>query len=156
MEFINKYVLSVCFAIIFCVASELLTPSKKYRNIIRLVSGIFILYTIFVPVGSKLEFKLNFPQHLRLDSEKIEDNYSYYKKKTEEELDKAVYSSASKALETEIKCGLKQFDASDANVSAVITQDKTEVKISGIPKEKHAEVYNYIKKGFGAEPEITE
>ena len=81
MKYLNDYVLSICFAIIFCVVVEVLTPSERYKKIIKIVSGIFILYTLMMPVKNLLKEE-NYHFEAFDFSYEAPDNYKIYEEKT--------------------------------------------------------------------------
>ena len=66
---------------IFCIVIEVLTPSERYKKIIKIVSGIFVLYTLMTPLHSLLE-----PENYKFEewdfSYKNTDSYKVYEEKT--------------------------------------------------------------------------
>ena len=48
------YVLSVAFAVIICLGASLLTPSERYKGIIKIVCGVFVVSVILSPIKSLL------------------------------------------------------------------------------------------------------
>ncbi len=46
----KEYILSLCFAILFCAGVNILIPSKKYEGIIRILCGVFVIATVVTPL----------------------------------------------------------------------------------------------------------
>lgn len=66
---------------IFCIVVEVLTPSERYKKIIKIVSGIFILYTLMIPIKNLLKEENYYFEAFDFSYEKP-DNYKIYKEKT--------------------------------------------------------------------------
>ena len=155
MEQLNTYVISICFVMLFCIVVEILSPSEKYKGIIKLVLGIFILYTLLSPIRGLLN-PITYDFKLPDISVENQGSYIVHEKKTKDIFDEILYSSAAESIETEIKCSLDALVGADVNVSVEVDADDLKISVSGVPPEKHDEVYQYIEKGFSTKPVVTE
>ncbi len=59
MQEIQSYVTAICFAAIFSAVVQMLSPSEKFKGIISLVLGIFILYTLLSPLKKFKDFSFS-------------------------------------------------------------------------------------------------
>lgn len=48
----REYILSLCFALLVGVASDILVPSKKYQGIMKIICGIFLIFALINPLGN--------------------------------------------------------------------------------------------------------
>ena len=148
MQHLNNYVVSICFVMIFCIVVEVLTPSERYKGIIKIVSGIFILYTLITPIKGLLN-----PQIYEFDFRNFSSvnigEYKTYEEKTKSLFDKALSDAIEDTIESELV-------AVYGNINIDVTFDNSEIVISGFPSEKHDEIYAYVEKGYGIKPIITE
>ena len=46
----REYVMRICFSIVFCSGINLLIPHKRYEGIIKIVCGVFVVFTIISPI----------------------------------------------------------------------------------------------------------
>ncbi len=156
MHKLNSYVIAVSFAIILCVAFEILTPNKKYRYIVRIVSGLFILNTLLEPLGNIMNFNLDSIDIANENYGEIMENYSYYEEKAKNKFDSAVYSAAAESMEKEIKSYAASVLQCKAAVSVAASQDNVSIRLGAMPEDKKSEITAYIKNNFGIIPEFTE
>ena len=50
----KQYILSITFSVIICLGASLLAPSEKYRGIIKIVCGVFVVSAILSPLKALL------------------------------------------------------------------------------------------------------
>lgn len=50
----KQYILSVTFSVIICLGASLLAPSEKYKGIIKIVCGLFVVSAILSPLKALL------------------------------------------------------------------------------------------------------
>ncbi len=46
----KEYVITVVFAVIVCLGAGILTPGGKYRGVMKIICGIFVVYNILSPL----------------------------------------------------------------------------------------------------------
>jgi len=149
MDKINNYVISICFAIIFCVVAEAFTPSEKYSKIIKMASGLFIIYTLMSPIKSILN-----PEVYKIPvfdySNDNQGVYKMYEQKTIEVLNDSVYRNYEQNLETDIE----EFIKEDINVS--INKDDFSVTISGVTSYNREKISKFVEDNYKIKPIFTE
>lgn len=112
MIHIKGYVISICFAILFCVAINILVPSKKYSGIMKIVCGVFVIATIVSPIKQVMNFDLtNTDKYFR------NDEFEYSVSNAKEKFDKALLSQGTFEAESEIKENIRLRFGIDAEVS---------------------------------------
>jgi len=150
METINNYILSICFAIIFCIFAEAFTPSERYRGIIKIVSGVFVLYTFLMPVKGLLDldsYNFEIPDISTVDG----NEYKFYEDKTSEIFNETLRETSRQNLETDIR---KTFEESDAVVE--IDQNNSTITVSGIAHSDFDKISDYIENKYNFKALITE
>ena len=131
----------------------MLTPSERYNEIIKIVSGIFILYTLMTPIKGLLNsavYEFEIPEIVSDNS----GDYAVYEENSKKIFDEALYSAVADSIESDLRCSYKELKKT--NVIAKADDGEFKIVVSGIPSEKHNEIYSYIKSGFDIEPIITE
>lgn len=150
MENINDYILSICFVIIFCIVIETFTPSESYRGIIKIVLGVFVLYTLMFPLKEVLDFNkynLVFPDvSITYGSE-----YEVYMDKTLDIFKESMRETSIKKLEEDIE---ETFNENDAHVA--IEPDSYEISVSGITHTDFDKICSYIENKYNVKPLVEE
>lgn len=149
MQRLNSYVLSVCSVVIVCALFELMLPNRKYLRVVKIISGICILYTLLKPLGALTAADLNIPSvDFNFSSE-----YREYEENAKEAFDSAVYSAAAESIKKEIEAYASD---SDAVADVLISEDDAEIFIKGLPDNEKDKMAAYIKESFGVVPKFTE
>ena len=142
VRFMKAYVVAITFSIILCAAADMIVPSQKYRGIIRIACGLFVIGTIVSPIKDLIGFEYSsFDSNVFLAGKdefffKVEQGKQNYKEYLEENGNGIVQDEISKEL------------------SSVFGQNVT-VKIAGeglvlsdAEVSKREEITEYIKKQY--------
>lgn len=139
----REYVISISFAVILCAAADMLVPSKKYRGIIKIVCGMFVISSIVSPIGEILKFdftSFNSDIFLNDDSRfydivnKSRENYTQYLAENSQDI-----------LISEVGS-----DISNLAGEAVRVQLNEDVLILyGVDVSKRDEISAYVKRNYG-------
>lgn len=152
MQRINSYVSAVCSAVIVCALFELMLPNKKYLRMVKIISGICILYTLLKPLNVLTVADFEAPSiDFDFDSEYIE-----YEKNAKKAFDSAVYSATSESIKKEIESYASADSDSNAVAEVSISENDVQIHIKGIPDSKKEKIITYVKETFGVMPKFTE
>ncbi len=143
----KEYILSLCFAILFCTGVNILIPNKKYEGIIRILCGVFVIATVVTPLKNAV-----LGANIQRNTAKIfESDYDFELRVSESQrIFTSLLSDESRFAEL-IEEEAKRLTGEEAFVR--ITDGK--VYVAGISEEKRPQVEEYIK-SLGAEDVIFE
>ncbi len=147
----REYVICICFAMLFCVGVKILTPSKKYDGIMKIVCGVFVISTIVSPIKNilDLDFNYDYSEGFMKDSEE----FAYSVEKSREEFSKNILSNAEKNLSGQISAEIKKLFGDDVTVQ---TGDGKVLKVTDSTPENREKIKEYIRKTYGCETVFTE
>lgn len=152
MQRINSYVSAVCSAVIVCALFELMLPNRKYLRMVKIISGICIMYTLLKPLGALTVADFKAPSiDFDFDSEYIE-----YEEKAKSVFDSAVYSATAESIKKEIEAYASVDSDSNAVAEVSISENDVQIRINGIPDSKKEKIITYVKENFGVVPKFTE
>ena len=140
----REYVISVCFAILFCVGAFIVLPHKRYEGIVKIVCGIFVISTVASPIPGILKIgyeKFRLADYLNDENgffEKVEEsekNYTQYMQDNFREI-------ASGNLEKEISSvmGIDVMINIDTSSGTVVAEN--------VPTEYREKLENYISTNY--------
>lgn len=140
----REYVISVCFAILFCVGVFIVLPHKRYEGIVKIVCGIFVISTVASPIPGILKIgydKFNFADYTIDENgffEKVEENEKNYTQYMQENF----MEIASGNLEKEILSvmGIDVRINIDTSSATAVAED--------VPSEYREKVKNYINENY--------
>ncbi len=140
----REYVISVCFAILFCVGVFIVLPHKRYEGIVKIVCGIFVISTVASPIPGILKIaydKFNFADYIIDENgfyEKVEENEKNYTQYMQENF----MEIASENLEKEILSvmGIDVRINIDTSSATAVAED--------VPGEYREKVKNYINENY--------
>ncbi len=143
----KEYILSLCFAILFCTGVNILVPGKKYEGIIRILCGVFVIATVVTPLK-----KAVLGSNIQRNTAKIFESDPDFELRVSESqrIFTSLLSDESRFNEL-IEDGVQEVTGEDAFVR--ISDGK--VYVAGISEEKHPQAEEYIK-SLGAEDVIFE
>lgn len=140
----REYVISVCFAILFCVGVFIVLPHKRYEGIVKIVCGIFVISTVASPIPGILKIgyeKFRLADYLNDENgffEKVEEsekNYTQYMQDNFREI-------ASGNLEKEIASVM------EIDVRINIDTASGTVVAENVPTEYREKVEKYISTNY--------
>ena len=143
----KEYILSLCFAILFCTGVNILVPSKKYEGIIRILCGIFVIATVVTPLKNAVlgaNIQRNTPKVFESDPDfefRVSESQRIFTSLLSDESRFAELIE----LETERMTGEEAF----------VRISDGKVYVAGIREEKRPRAEEYIK-SLGAEDVIFE
>ena len=138
----KSYVVAIAFSVILCTAADMLVPSKKYRGIIRIVCGLFVIGTIVSPIKELISF-----DYQALDTNvfltgkyEFDSRGEQGKQKYKEYLIQNGNSIVQDEIAKEISTVFGQ------NITAKLIGE--ELILEGVEISKKEEIATYIKKHF--------
>lgn len=122
----REYVIRICFAIVFCSGINLLIPHKRYEGIIKIVCGVFVVFTIISPIRDIL-FDTDYFDSLKSIQYDDWGFYDITKKSRQDFKDVSLNDT-----EKEISSYLTEKFSDEVSVELVMTEDdiKAYVKCS--------------------------
>jgi len=140
----REYVVSVCFAILFCVGVFIVLPHKRYEGIIKIVCGIFVISTVASPIPGILKIgyeKFELADYLTDENgffEKVEESEKNYTQYMQDNFGKI----ASGNLEKEISSvmGINVGISIDTSSASVVAED--------VPPQYREKLKNYISTNY--------
>lgn len=138
----KSYVVAITFSVILCAAADMLVPSKKYRGIIRIVCGLFVIGTIVSPIKELISFDYSsFDSNIFLTGKyefdfKVEQGKQKYKDYLIQNGNSIVQDEIAKEISSVF----------GQNVTAKLTGE--ELILEGVEISKKEEIAAYIKKHF--------
>ena len=136
----NKYalVISVAFAIVFCVGISLLVPSPSYTGIMKIICGVFVVYTLLSPIKKIVYSEL--PAY-DFSGFAYDENFERIVEESRSSFFQSMSELAKDAIEKEVS--LKW----GADISIALEKDK--VCIYHAKEEYHDDIAEYIRKNYG-------
>lgn len=143
VNFLSSWVKNLCLALIVVSILEMLLPNNKTRKYIKMVMGLYILFSIIAPfVENKDELKVD-----------VENLYGQYTVQTSEVADKTDQTSMDNRLNELYKQKLEKdiiqkvndegYEVENCNVNAHISDNDTGIELITLKlKEKLAEDEN--------------
>ena len=147
----REYVICICFAMLFCVGVKILTPSKKYDGIIKIVCGVFVITTIISPLKKFLNLDFNYDYFG--DFMKDNEEFAYSVEKSREEFSEDIISYGEKNLSNQISREIEELFADDV---AVESYDGKAWRVTDSETENREKIREYIRKTYGCETVFTE
>ncbi len=138
----KEYVLSVAFAVIICLGANLLTPTEKYRGIVKIVCGVFVVSVILSPIKALLTGDL-VPEISYEDFN--EDEFNAISKNSAENFKNNISENARDMLTLRISKEL--CDITGQKVTAYFTEDA--LYVEGVPAEEKSAVEKYVLEQYG-------
>lgn len=145
----KSYVLCVCFAILFCVGISILVPGKKYMGIMKIICGIFILYTILTPLKGVL-----FSGYTLSDvSDFLKDDDGFFDavERSKRNFERALISGSHSYAESEIASAVSRLNGSEVTVTLEPGENTTTAYLIGADKEKQSQISDFLKKTYALE-----
>ena len=140
----REYVVSVCFAILFCTGVFIVLPDKRYEGIVKIVCGIFVISTVASPIPGILKIgteKFSFTDYLSDEIgffEKAEESQKSYT----EYMEKNLSDIASQKLKSEI------FSVFGIDAQVKVDASSAEVVVEGIEEKYKENVKSYINTNY--------
>ncbi len=143
----KEYVLGVCFAMLFCVAVNILIPQKRYGGIIKIVCGIFVVFTILSPLENILFSKFTLQDFFNANY----DDWGFYSavEDSRKNFEDTIKSGYGKISETELGRELRMLTKESVSVKIDVLPDGAVATVYGAQEEQHALIKEYIKSGYG-------
>ena len=138
----KAYVIAITFSVILCSAADMLVPSEKYRGIIRIVCGLFVIGTIVSPIKELISFDYSsFDSNVFLTGKyefdsKVEQGKQKYKD--------YLIQNGNSIVEDEITKEISSVFGQ--NVTAKLSGE--ELILEGADISKREEISVYIKKHY--------
>ncbi len=147
----REYVICICFAMLFCVGVKILTPSKKYDGIIKIVCGVFVITTIISPMKKflNLDFNYNYFEDFMKDNE----GFAYSVEKSREEFSEDIISYGEKNLSHQISGEIEKLFG---DVVSVELYDGKSWRVTGCETKNRERISEYIRNTYGCETVFTE
>ncbi len=139
----REYVISICFAVILCAAADMLVPSKKYRGIIKIVCGMFVISSIVSPIEEIIKFDFT-----SFDSDMfLNDDVHFYDtvNKSREMYTQYLTENSQSILISEVGRDISSIAGEDINVQL----NENELILYGVSMSKREEISAYVKRNYG-------
>ncbi len=144
------YVISICFALLFCSAAELVIPSKKYTGIIKIVCGIFVVGVIVSPIKNLIKI-----DYTKYDTDLyLTDDYGFFSKvnKSRDTFLNELMKNSSETVENEIS---KEIGAV-FGVQIRFEFDGQRLMAYGAQENSKEEISKYILKHYELETSFAD
>ena len=139
----RSYVISICFSVILCVAADIIVPSQKYRGIVRIVCGIFVIGTIVSPIRNIINFDYSFSDSNIF----LKDREEFFSKAAQsEEIYRNYLAKNGKAIAEE-KINSEISEVFGENTVAKLGSDG--LVVSGADASSKNDITEYVKKHYG-------
>ena len=136
------YVLSVAFAVIICLGASLLTPSERYRGIVKIVCGVFVVSAILSPI--KVLLKGNSMPDLKFNNYGA-DQFDDIAQSSSEKFKNDISQNTKNLLNSRISEELTKLIGK--KVKADLGEDV--LFAEGVPAEEQPGVEKYILENYG-------
>ena len=146
----KQYVICVCFAMILCSAVDILMPSKKYKNIIKIVCAIFVISVIVSPIDSLLSFDYKL---IELDKY-FEDDSGFLRavEDSKEKFEGVLKEDGADVVAQEIS--KQSGEALDMDVKIVFERGK--FVLVDYDKDRLDSITDYLKHNYALEIEVDD
>ncbi len=138
----REYVVCICFVMLLCAAVDMLVPSKKYKGIIKIVCGIFVIGTIVSPIKELISF-----DYSSFDIDRyLKDDYGFFitAESSRQSFEQELIQNGKENVENEICREIKTVF--DIEITAEL--ENNTLKIHGTDESIRNEVADYIKKHY--------
>ena len=136
--------MTVCFAVLFCVGISIFLPHKRYEGIIRIVCGIFVISAVASPVPGIL--KIGY-EKVRIENY-LADSDGFFEKirESEESYTQHMQENFVDIVKEEFQKEISRVFGFDAKVD-MDSQSGT-VIIEDAPHEKREEIKEYVNTNY--------
>lgn len=149
----KEYVLGVCFAMLFCVAVNTLIPQKRYGGIIKIVCGVFVVFTILSPLENILFSKFSLGDFFDANY----DDWGFYSsiEESRKNFENTIKSGYNEISEEELGRELSVLTKENVSVKINVLSDSIVATVYGVGAKKHPLVKEYIKSNYGISVEFA-
>ncbi len=133
LEFLVSWAKQLIIALIIIIMVEMIIPNSSYRKYIKVILGIFIIYTIFNPlIGNKIS-QINLENIILPETQETNSKYTQNQINYNKQIENVYKEKFKETLLEDIK--EKGYEAKDVNVDVSyineeITVNKLEFKIT--------------------------
>lgn len=129
IEWLKSYTITLCTAVFFITAAELILPNNNMKKYARFVMGMILITVIINPIIKLYDNGFNFDKYVNaatnyMDQKKYEDNYSKYKESNRDETMKAFQQNVQKVCIGKLQNKFSKYNF-DVTVDTVYDEEKS-------------------------------
>ncbi len=138
---------------LFCVGVNVLVPQKRYGGIIKIVCGVFVVFTILSPLENILFSKFSLVEYFHANY----DDWGFYSavEESRKNFEDTIKSGYSKISEEELGRELSMLTKESVSVKVDVLQDGAVATVYGLGNEHRSLVEEYIKSNYDMSVEFA-
>ena len=138
----KEYILSVGTAIAVCVIVNLMVPSTKYQGIMKIICGLFVVYTLINPIKNIFKGNLSLPDNYYTS---YDEEFNRRAQSALETFDELMVQGTCLVTSEQLTSDLRKR----WNSSVTAKVEGTAVRIENADAEDFDDMEDYIKRNYG-------
>lgn len=143
LNFLVSWAEQLIIALVIIIMVEMIIPNSSYRKYIKVILGIFIIYTIFSPlIGNKLN-SIDFSKSLSYQEKEIKNSTNQVKINYDKQIENTYKEKFKESLTEELKekgYEIEKFETEVKYENNDIKTEKLKISIKKFNKDKQTKV----------------